>query len=334
MKYQTALSLAVLAAGGGWTSGQAPRLRIPVSGFVVDTRLHAIRPIQGLPGTALIGEPLVLPVRVRSAVFSRRGDFALVTDDSQPPRLLLVRGLQEGALFCQPLEEALATAGMVSLNESGTTAALVSRETRQLQFVSGLPDAPAVQPPLPLTGIAGEITALYVSVRGHRALLASSDGSAGGIYSADNLAGAGIRTLALAQHPVAVVGVNEDRDIVYADASAGEVVLIRNIDGNRQASVLLTTRDGLQSPAGLFASGDLLWVSNARFADSMPCGNMIQYDLGLERMTADIPLPVAPSRLESLIQPGLAVINALDPGPLYLFSSVDRSTAFVPSPVR
>src|SRR5437016_1771530 len=82
---------AVNAAHAAQGQGARGGLRGPVIGYVFDPSVHAIRPINGIPGSSALGQPLGLPFAVGEAAFSPRGDFALVTSASSDQTAYLVR---------------------------------------------------------------------------------------------------------------------------------------------------------------------------------------------------------------------------------------------------
>src|SRR5262245_40726626 len=57
--------------------GVPAELRGPVVGYVLDQNVKEIRPINGILGSSVLGEPLNLPFPVAAAAFSAQGDFAL-----------------------------------------------------------------------------------------------------------------------------------------------------------------------------------------------------------------------------------------------------------------
>src|SRR5438552_1897232 len=89
--------IALLVGNTMWASQaeqSAPAgLRGPVIGYVFDATMQAIRPINGIPGSSVLGEPLTLPFPVAAAAFSPLGDFALAISDSGDQPAYVLRNL-------------------------------------------------------------------------------------------------------------------------------------------------------------------------------------------------------------------------------------------------
>src|SRR5215831_9744405 len=65
--------LIVAAAGALWVQGQEPaRLSGPVIGFVFDGSARALRPILGIPGASLVGNPLDVGFALESGFVAPR----------------------------------------------------------------------------------------------------------------------------------------------------------------------------------------------------------------------------------------------------------------------
>ena len=129
-----------------------------------------------------------------------------------------------------------------------------------------------------------------------------------------------------AYRPSAVVYLNGDRDIAYADVFSNQIVLIRDVNGSREARVLASEADRIQTPIALRGIEGALIVANAGTATLVRC------DLLTGATSTLATLPVVPGRLQSLCFPGLLLLNEPGAGPLYLYSTEDSSLLFVPRP--
>ncbi len=308
--------------------------RAPVSGYILDAQIQAIRPIQGFPGSAVFGEPLDLPAPISAVTVAESGAFALATTGGDAEGLLLIRGLRGGVPRAAPVDGVIAGVELIAISSDGSTAVLLSRRTPCLQFLTGLPDQPSPQAPIALTDLSGRITALAVSSSGHQAALAATLDQTGAIYQVDAVPGSALRSVATPQHPVNVFYVNQDRDLIYLDAGASRLVLLRNAGGSREQQVLLSSEQGLQAPSSISVSGSRLWLADTRIQDSISTGHLIVLDLESAQVTSEKDLSIVPDRLQTLGSPGVFALNALQNGPVYLLSSADSSVAFVPSIVR
>src|SRR5215813_10177316 len=69
-------------------AAQPASLATPELGFVFDTELGSIRPIRGIPGAALLGNPIHTGFPIVRAAIAPRQQFTIVTADNLEPRLV------------------------------------------------------------------------------------------------------------------------------------------------------------------------------------------------------------------------------------------------------
>jgi hypothetical protein len=312
----------VLALGTlGVTDAQTSAIGAPLTGFLVDSRSHSIRPIQGIPGASMMGDPLTADVDVRTASFSSTGQFGLTADARRG--LVLVNGLGTSAPSTQVVQGAISGVELMSLNDAGS-AVLYSRSTSQVQFLKGLPDNPVASSSHSVSSLPGTITALAIAADGSTALAASSDGTYGGIYEISNSDGATPQSIVSAFQPSAVSYLNNDQDAVLADSFTNEVDLIQGVHGSRTRSVMVSSRDGVQNPIALQPFNGLLLIASAGSQ------NVIGYDLAASRVLTNTAVPIAPVHFGALNVRGVFSLNDSSSLPSYLYSAADASVLFVP----
>ncbi len=308
--------VAVLCAAASLAScpARAEGIGGPVSGFVLDARVHALRPIAGLPGAARLGAPLALPFPVGMAAAAAPLDYAIVTDarDGAP---MLVRGLAGGALSIAPLTGAAAPSRIV-IAPSGAAAALYSASGNTLQFVSGLPaqpqagDAMDVSPVGPLAGFA-------VDSAGKAALLAATDG---GIYWLS--AGSAPRFILRIPGATAAALLPNGRDALIS-TTTGCVAVVRDAAG----AATLTTLGG--AAAGLDSAAALAAFDGQTAAVIDTAGRLALIDLNTGALTW-VALASGADRFEPL-GGGLYALNGPSPRPLLLLDPArSRGAYFVP----
>ena len=330
MNLPNLFSTAVFLGAACLVSGQSRGIQTPLSGYAFDAGSHTLRAIRGMPGAAVIGNPVGLAVEVQAAKISANREFAVVINRDPAGQVLLFRGLNGDAPTSQPIEGAIAAVDLISLNDAGTVAAILSKTSQQLQFISGLPDHPVAHLPVPIDSVLGQATALALAQRGQSVLVTSSDGSYGGVYQVADQEGASPQLLAAAFQPSAVIYLNQDQDAAFADVFSHEIVQLQSLSLNTTSRVLVSAQDNVANPIAIQASnGSVIAVSNSATPDSS-FGKLIQYDLASHRIVADRPLPVAATRLDTLGDGGVFVINDCGTDVLYLYSSDDFSWTFVP----
>lgn len=315
-KYLAGLFLA-LAAG---LSGQSP-VRGPISGFVFDVRSASIRPINGMPGSSVLGAPVDLPFAIGRAVFSPGGGCALAVDAHEEALVYWVCGLSANPVYT-PVAHTI-SGSQIAFNNTGTAALLYSRPQKAVQVINGLPGNPRASSPVDISGL-GEVTALALAPSGAGALVgARTDGV--GALSSIRLDGTpdAIRFLA-SFSPTAIRYINRGRDAVVADQEQNRVVLVNDVDGSMQLLPLAGEREGVNRPADLAVTrGEReLLVANSGGR------NILSVDLTLSRGAQAIPLSVIPTRLESLQGEEIFILNELESGPLWLLETTSETNAF------
>src|SRR5262245_38168884 len=108
-------ALLTTAAWASPTQDSLLTLRGPVIGYVLDSALQAIRPVNGIPGSSVLGQPLALPFPIAAADFSPKGDLAVATAAGNDYGAYIVRNLSNN-LQIAPVEGGLTSADRVFLN--------------------------------------------------------------------------------------------------------------------------------------------------------------------------------------------------------------------------
>lgn len=294
-----------------------------VSGYVLDGRSGTVRPVLGIPGAAYLGTALSLPWGVTAAGVRGTRDVAVAISDEQPRRTYVLHGLT-GAVTAARLEAVMPDSDGVFLSADGSAAAIVSTSLQQIQLVTNLASAPAVSDSVSLA-LRGKITAVAVSNSGC-ALVAGADNQSGQVVELC-AAQPGVVIPIFdrdAFRPTAVAWLGNQK-VAVADAASNQVLLFANLDGSAP-TVLLDRSSGIDSPVGLVA------VDSSTVAVAITGGAALvvaRTDGSLPPRI--VPLPVAPTKLETLDTPSILVSNALLDFPLLLVDAQqDYSAFFVP----
>ncbi len=228
-------------------------LRGPVIGYVLDEPMKVIRPINGILGSSVLGQPLTLPFPIAAAAFSPSREFALLISAEENSKAFLLRNLG-GANSVDSIDGVILAIDRVVLNTEGTAAALLSSSTHQIQFLRGLPSSPTAGPTLDISPIAGTITAVAIDWAGTNILIGAS-ADYGALYVATDWQ-ASPRLIASFGSPTAVALLHGDHDVIVADAAVNELILIRNYATAPDSFRLAGRSDGISGPAGLRISSD------------------------------------------------------------------------------
>jgi hypothetical protein len=315
----------MVLAASGVLGAQQSNLSGPIAGFVFDGPGRVLRPIQGVPGASLLGDPVSLGLVVAAVYVSPLQDSAFVVgaDDS----LHLFR-LNAGA----PTEVSLGgVAGVpqrVIFSPSGTAAALVASGTARV--LTGLPNAPTLIASVTVPNPSQAPARGSGSVRTRGESLALSDD---GMYLL-TVAGGSARLLSVhgqnrnllpAQAGALVAFAAGGHDAAVVDSLAG-LTLIRDAAGTAGTQVLAAPDEGLAGPAGLAFSQD----KQTLYVASATSKSVAAFNLAAGSRAA-IGCACTPTTLAPL--GNLFRLTELTAGPLWLLdtSAANPRTVFVPA---
>lgn len=317
----------LLAAGGVPSSGaqggnSSNSIRGPALGFVFDRALGAPRRVAGLPGAAMVVEP-VLDTAVSEIWVSPRGDYLLArlaADES-----IAFADLREGTTGGRPLG-LTAAVDRVALSPTGASAALFLRDDRVLRFVTGLPDAPALSPAIDVSSLPRSIRELAVSDDGAVALVGAQERE-GTLYriSSDG----SIRMLEPLGSPSGIALLPWTHDALVSDRWRSEILRIRDVAGAAERSRLAGEDEGIARPIAVRVSDD------GRRAVVANAGSRSITVLGLEDgQIVQLPCDSILVGLYPLGGGSLFALNELGDGPLQVLDAAAREPriVFVPPP--
>jgi hypothetical protein len=230
----------------GSSAGQE-YLRAPSLGIVHDPLHKALRPILGLPGAAVLGDPLELDFAVEMAAIAPQGSHALLRAVGARD-LRLMRSAPEG-YFVQSIDGAVEEADRVVLGTAGWSGGAYHRASKRLQLLRGLPWEPAISRDIDLSPFDGEVTALAVSDDAHTALVAfsSEDSSNVWIFPAEG----DPKSVLAASRVVSISFVPESRDALIVDERNQEIYLLNS---DNASTVIARASDGIEAPVAAQAS--------------------------------------------------------------------------------
>jgi hypothetical protein len=262
----------MVLAASVWLPGQQNRLAGPVAGLVFDGPGHVLRPIQGIPGAALLGDAVTFGFDVAAVYVSPHQDAAWVVGADRSLHLFRLQG--GGAVTEVGLGGVSGAPQGVVFSPSGTAAALVT--LGKARVLTGLPDAPALVATVAIPGSGTAPAALTRAADSplpartpDQALALSDDGAYLLTVSGGSLRLVGIhgenRSLIETQAGALVAFAAGGYDAAVMDSAAG-LTLVRDAAGAASAQVLAAPDEGLASPAGLAFSPDAktLYVASAK----------------------------------------------------------------------
>ncbi|MFN7923981.1 MAG: hypothetical protein U0Q16_28020 [Bryobacteraceae bacterium] len=296
-------------------------VRGPVQGYVVDARIHAVRAINGIPGAAVLSEPLALGRSVDAGVFADAGVGVPVGVIVTEGRVAVVRDL-DGQPVVEMLEGAIANVDLMAIDAAGKSAVVVSKAAAKIQFIDGLSGGAHVDAAISLGDLAARVRAVVV-VDAKRATLAVGDPD-GGVYlvgreGAMEMVARGSGVSALAALPRAA-------GLVFADQTSHQVMRTYGISGGAAVSVLASERDGVAEPVGLSVVGHRAYVVDAGNQ------NILAIDLDSNLPDKGIELSAVPSRAQAMDGGNTVVLTEVGDSPLLLLdTTADPKVFFVPA---
>lgn len=235
-------------------TAQQGTLAGPVAGFAFDSGARGLRPIQGIPGAAVLGDTVNFGVDVATVAVSPRLDSALVVAVDGSVHAFQ---LSSGGAGVVALNGVSASPERIAFSPSGTAAALYA--AGNVQVITGLPAAPVVASSFAFTPGGG-------TARAHRpfagSMAVSDDGAL--VLIAD---GAAVRLFQSGAERTVTSGTNSavafapgSHDVAIANANNG-VLLIRGIDaaGSQQTIGTVKTPVG----AAFSQNGKTLFVASS-----------------------------------------------------------------------
>jgi hypothetical protein len=219
------------------------RVAGPVSGFVYDRGAGRLRPILGIPGASLMGDPVESGYDLKLASIAPAQDAAIVV---AADGVVHVLRLNSAAGADRTVDGLSMAPERIVYSPSGQAAALYKDGV--VRVIAGLPDAPALGASFDLTAysapgalaLSDDGAYLMFAAGGSMRLLSNAGDNRALLESADGA----LAAFAPGNHDAAVV-----------DAVAG-VVMIRDAGGNAALQRIAAADDSIRSPAGLSFSVD------------------------------------------------------------------------------
>jgi len=303
------LTLLVLAPAG-LAVAQTATLTGPVQAYAFDAPSHTVRSVQGYPGSAMFGPPVVGDVDFAS--LAPHQNFGIVF---QRGAAALATSLDSTQSVLAPLDGVSAEPDGIAWSADGTLAALYSLSGNWMQLVSGLPETPSASATIDLSQLGGSLTAMTVDTHGKR-IAVSIAGQTSGTFLFDPA------TLAFvpAMYSAGAAGLSFSRDgatLFLVDSSSATLTIL-DVANLTSQSVALT---GLANPIAVHASEDSLnpqLVYVASGTDQL----LRSYDLKAQQVVSDTPLAFTPSRIDAFGRNSFVIGGRERPSdPLWLFAT-------------
>jgi hypothetical protein len=226
----------------------AQQVRQQALGFLYDGGISRVRPLLGVPGAAVVGDPADLGADVSASATSPNQDFVLIVSGPTRTSGIWIPGSES----IQALSNVHNGASQIVISPEGASAAFYYPDTNQVRVVTGLPSAPVAAFDADLSSLMNPLKSLAVSDDG--SLLLASENLVDGyaapavvVFRASGVA-ARISTVGPAS---AIAFLSNSRDVLLSSVS--ESVLIRDAAAQTSRIELPTAAN---SASGVIASSD------------------------------------------------------------------------------
>lgn len=237
----------------------------PLLGYAFDASSTTITPILGLPGAAILGQPLKTGLSISRAEVSPNQDYFLV-GTGEGVAVLKPSGLDSPAVLAHLPQGA----GAIALSPAGTAAAVYYKDAQIIRIVAGLPGAASLTASLDASALAGGLAALAVNDSG--LALAAASGQPGSLYQfrdgRSQLVAPALQVSAIAFFP-------NGRDAVLADSGANQIDILQDAAGGAALVPLAGEKDGVSAPVAVATSRD-----GRKVLAAMKSGDIAIFDLG------------------------------------------------------
>jgi hypothetical protein len=247
-----AVATALCAQSQNANSGTVAGVSAPTLGFVSGQAPAQLQPILGIPGSARLGSPLSLPSTVTEIHVAPGHAYGLVQQGpSNPVAMVLLQAItsQTRKLPLTAIPGAIGAVDLIAFSPTGTSAAIYSRQTNQLQVLTGLPRSPQIFLNASHLAIPTPVQKLAVSDDARAVLTSDASGS---IYSIPQNGA----PLAVHHSPdvSALAFVAHSHDSIICDRSLNTISILRNSAATPIA--LGPAMSGTCQPEGAAATAD------------------------------------------------------------------------------
>ena len=297
----------------------AASIQGPQLGFVFDAAKRQLRPILGIPGAAVLGQPLTAGIELKRVAISPLQDYALAVVGEHNE--VVVFNMSHSPLNSVAVQGADRGPDQLAVSAGGKAAALYYKNTNRIEVVNGLPGTPKVSSELTVS--AGQVlTALAVGDDGHTILGAAGD------KVFEVTAGGEVPVLA-ELGKVSAITIPSNGTALVADNVHNQVYRVRGLGAGIETDVIAGAKQGISRPVAVAVSRD---GSKAFIANAKPATVAI-VDLKTEKEVTSIACACTPTGLTRLAGTDTFRLTEISSRPIWMLEAgrADPRVLFVPA---
>jgi DNA-binding beta-propeller fold protein YncE len=290
----------------------------PRMGMVFDSSMKALRPILGIPGAAILGEPMKATLDIRKIAISPQQDYALATEGEHNE--VVVLNLGRSTVTSALVHGARRGPDQMVLSPGGRVAALHYREGNRIQVLSGLPSTPKI------------VEDLYLSPGASPSALAVGDdetvlaGVAGSVFWVTRSGEVPVLT---GLQKITAITMPSARMALVADAATNQIHRLQNITGGLETDIVAGPAQAISAPVAVATSSD----NRHAFVVNAKTGTIAILDLEGKTAVKKIACGCKPTGLDRLEGDNVFRLTEPSDRPMWVLEAIARQTrvVFVPA---
>jgi hypothetical protein len=289
--------------------GAQPELAPAVFGYAYDPGLGALRSVRGIPGAAILADPLDTGFEIAAAAVAPRRDYALaISAGTRDVRLIRWHGGNPSSI---PLAGALNAPDRIVFSPSGDAALLYDAEFGRLQLVTGLPDA-------------ADAHTVPLDESPTSTIMAVADGGTLAIAGAEHIRifGSGIGSFSLPLPTSAAIAFDRSGTRLLAVTRSGDIYIASHLEAGLDLVQIASATAQTADPVGaqLSADGSTAFVAS-------PAGIVTAIDIS-SGAARSLDCQCSPTALEPFGRAGMFRLTGISNRPIILFDAASDPLRF------
>jgi len=290
----------------------------PRMGVVFDPSIRTLRPILGIPGAAIMGDPFKTELDLRRVSISPQQDYALASQGDHNE--IVVLRFDRAAMTSTPVPDTHRGPVLMVFSPGGRVAAIHYKDRNRIQVLSGLPASPKVVDELYLTGSA---LPSALAVGDDNTVLAGVGTSVFWVTRSGEV------PVLTGVRKVSAITLQSARLALVADATTNQIHRLHNLTSALETDILAGPAQGIATPVAVAVSSD----GRRAFAANGKSGTVAILDLIGKAPVRKIACGCKLTGLDRLDGDNLFRLTELSNRPMWVLEASTKETrvVFVPA---